>query len=591
MSWRIAMASTDRELGKYTLVAELARGGMGVVYLAHAQGPGGFQKLVVLKQLKTELAEDPKFREMFLEEANLAARLNHRNIVQTNEVSHEGDRYFMAMDYLEGCSLHTAHRRLKGDKKLTVTMELRILAEILAGLHYAHELNDYDGTPLGVVHRDVGPQNVYVTFDGQVKLLDFGVAKVLNRQQETQAGVLKGRVVYMAPEQIAGGGVDRRADIFAAGVMLRELVTGQRLWDGLSEIDTIKQLINRAIPPFPGDVHAPPELQVICEKAMAPDRENRFRTAHEMRVAIDKYVSRVDPAGSVADAGNHLAQAMVEDRKRLKEIVDARLVAGITGALPSIDFPSTRDLAASASGVSDSSSSLRMLKTPASGTLASGTASGVSEEIDGDAAARSRAGRPKEGRRSVVGAGVGIAVVAVIAVVFVARRGGGVRPETSTAGGVAQASAESLLAPLAAAPIAPPVMAPAMDTVEINVRVTPASAQIFIDDAPVDGNPFRGRFPRNPSAMHTVRAAASGFTTKSEIVKFDANGNVMLALERHAGLAVGNAAAPRPPEPRPAAPPPLATTVGTAARTTDIDPRGGKAPKRDIDQKNPYGAE
>jgi len=403
--------------------------------------------------------------------------------------------------------------------------------------------------------------------------------------------VLKGRVVYMAPEQIAGGGVDRRADIFAAGVMLRELVTGQRLWDGLSEIDTIKQLINRAIPPFPGTVHAPPELQAICEKAMAPDRANRFRTAHEMRVAIDKYVSRVDPAGSVADAGNHLAQAMVEDRKKLKEIVDARLVAGnTTGALPSLDLPSTRDLAASASGVSDSSSSLRMLKTPASGTLPSGTASGVGEEIDGDVAARSRAGRPKEGRRSVVGAGVGIAVLAVLAVVFVVRRGGGVHPVTSSAGG-AHASAESLPAPVSASPLAPPVTAPAIDTVEINVRVTPASAQIFIDDAPVDGNPFRGRFPRNPSAMHTVRAAASGFTAKSEIVKFDANGNVMLALDRHAGLAVGNAAATRPPEARPTAPPPLATTVATPARTTDIDPRGGKAPKRDIDQKNPYGAE
>ena len=583
------MAASDRELGKYTLVAELARGGMGVVYLAHAQGPGGFQKLVVLKQLKTELAEDPKFREMFLEEANLAARLNHRNIVQTNEVSQEGDRYFMAMDYLEGCSLHTAHRRLKGDQKLTVTMELRILAEVLAGLHYAHELNDYDGTPLGVVHRDVGPQNVYVTFDGQVKLLEFGVAKVLNRQQETQAGVLKGRVVYMAPEQITGGGVDRRADIFAAGVMLRELATGQRLWDGLSEIDTIKRLIERAIPPFPETVHAPPELQAICEKAMAPDREDRFRTAHEMRVAIDKYVSRVDPAGSVADAGSHLAHAMVADRKKLKEIVDARLVAGNTGALPSLDLPSTRDLIASASGDSDgSSSSRRLLRTPASGTLASGMA----EEIGGDVAARSRADRPKEGRRSLVGAGVAVAVVAVLAVVFGMRRGGagGARPEASAAD-LAHASAEPLPSPVSASPGATPMTAPGIDTVEINVRVTPTSAQIFIDDAPVDGNPFRGRFPRNPLALHTVRAAAPGFTAKSEIVKFDANGNVMLALDRHAGPAIGNAAAPRPTEPRAAGTPTAAITAVMPARTTDIDPRGGKAPKRDIDQKNPYGAE
>ena len=589
------MGASERELGKYTLVAELARGGMGVVYLAHAQGPGGFQKLVVLKQLKTELAEDPKFREMFLEEANLAARLNHRNIVQTNEVSQEGDRYFMAMDYLEGCSLHTAHRRLKGDQKLTVTMELRILADVLAGLHYAHELNDYDGTPLGVVHRDVGPQNVYVTFDGQVKLLDFGVAKVLNRQQETQAGVLKGRVVYMAPEQITGGGVDRRADIFAAGVMLREFLTGQRLWDGLSEIETIKQLINRTIPPFPETVHAPPELRAICDKAMAPLREDRFETAHEMRVAIDRYVSRVDPTGAVADAGNHLAEAMIAERKKLKDIVDARLVAGNTGALPSLDFPSTRDLAAGASGVSDrSSSSLKLLKTPASGTLASGTlASGVAEERGSDVAARSTLDVPKAGRRSSVGAtvGVAVAVLAALTVVLVMRRAGGARPEASAAGVLTHASAEPLASTASGAPTVAPASAPTMDTIELNVRVTPSGAQIFIDDAPVDGNPFRGRFPRNPLAMHTVRGAASGFTSKSEIVKFDANGNVTLALDRHAGSFVGIVAAPRPPEPRTGAALPPSIVVVAPAKTTDIDPRGGKAPKRDIDQKNPYGAE
>jgi serine/threonine-protein kinase len=597
------------ELGKYTLVAELARGGMGVIYLAQVQGPGGFQKMVVVKELKRELAEDPKFREMFLDEANLAARLNHRNIVQTNEVVEEGGRYFMAMDYLEGCSLHTAHKRLSGDKKLTLAMELRVLAEVLAGLHYAHELNDYDGSPLGVVHRDVGPQNVYLTFDGQVKLLDFGVAKVLNRQQETQAGVLKGRVAYMAPEQVSGGGVDRRVDIFAAGVMLREVMTGLRLWEGLGEIDTLKRLIARDIPKLPDDPKYPAELRAICDKAMAPDREDRFKTAHEMRVAIDLYVSRVDPSGTLTDLSSHLARELSEERKRLKDVIDASLSgSGPTSSIPSIDFPmvspSSRDVSgvSSGGGGTGPSSSRRQPKTPASGTLAAGLAPEIEVEVDASALARPTATK----KRSLIVAGIALVAVVVLVLVFASRRDKGTAAVAGSGPGSARTTLAtpepSLPTPQGAVPAtSAPAAAATADTVEITVRVSPSNAQIFVDDALVDGNPFHATFRKN-SAMHSVRAVAPGFVGKSELVKFDANSNMMLSLERLVGPAV---AAPPPPRPAdvhaapaasvaPTVAPPAAVVVAPAAPTAkaaDINLKGGKAPKRDIDPKNPYGAE
>jgi eukaryotic-like serine/threonine-protein kinase len=165
-------------LGKYQLIAELARGGMAIVYLALVQGPGGFNKLVVVKELKPELIEEPAFLAMFLDEARLAAKLSHANIVQTNEVGNDGKRYFMAMDYLDGRGLDRVRRRARASgQDLSLPIHLRILCDMLAGLHYAHTLTDFDGTPLSIVHRDVSPQNVFVMFDGQVKLLDFGIAK------------------------------------------------------------------------------------------------------------------------------------------------------------------------------------------------------------------------------------------------------------------------------------------------------------------------------------------------------------------------------------------------------------------------------
>ncbi len=588
-------------LGKYTLIGEIARGGMGIVYLAQAQGPGGFKKSVIIKELKSELSDDENFREMFLEEANLAARLNHRNIVQTNEVGQDNGRYFMAMDYLEGCSLHVARKRLQGDDKLGVSLQLRVVSEVLAGLHYAHELTDYDGSPMGVVHRDVGPQNVFLTYDGQVKLIDFGVAKVLNRQLETQAGVLKGRVAYMAPEQVGGGAVDRRVDVFAAGVLLREILTNQRLWAGLGEIDTLKKLIGRDIPLFPADADVPEELREICVKAMAPDPNDRFKTAHAMRVQLEQYVLRADPTGSLADLGTHLAKGFETERKRMKDLLDGHL--GSDGSVPNIGLlapGSSPDLSAasapgsgarSGSGARPAASSNRSARTPASGTLVSGDVADIDVEFDASPATDTAAKR----KRAMMIAGA-VAAIALAAVVVVRRGDAGAATQADRA---AASSGVAPSSPLAIPSAQGAASANADDTVEVTVRVTPANAQIFLDEAPVEGNPFRARFPRNASATHAVRAVANGFVAKTELVKFEANASLSMSLERQpVGFVPGPPVARADVRASASAQPTTSTPAQTAAlvpsskpTSTEINARGGKPPKRDIDPKNPYGAE
>src|SRR5690349_9631966 len=205
-------------VGRYRILSELGRGGMSNVFLAVASGPGGVNKLVVLKALLPDLSTEPYALAMFLDEARLAARLNHANVVQTYEVGTEGDRHVIVMEYLEGQPLSAVLRRA-GSAGLPFTLPsyLRVIVSMLEGLHYAHELTSYDGSPLMFVHRDVSPQNVFLTYDGQVKLLDFGIAKAATSQNHTAAGVIKGKLAYMAPEQMVASRIDRRADVYSVG--------------------------------------------------------------------------------------------------------------------------------------------------------------------------------------------------------------------------------------------------------------------------------------------------------------------------------------------------------------------------------------
>src|SRR4051812_32170548 len=216
--------------GRYRLVAELGQGGTATGWVAISRGPSGVNKLVVLKALRKELANDGEFRRMFLDEARLAARLNHPNIVQTYGIVDEAGPPVIIMEFLEGEPLSAILTRAHGDKAFPLAMHLKVISDLLSGLHYSHELAEYDGTPLPLVHRDITPHNVFVSFDGQVKVLDFGIAKLSGSLSRTETGVIKGKFRYMPPEQLEGAAVDRRADLFAVGVMLWEAACGDKMW-------------------------------------------------------------------------------------------------------------------------------------------------------------------------------------------------------------------------------------------------------------------------------------------------------------------------------------------------------------------------
>ncbi|HOU93525.1 MAG TPA: serine/threonine-protein kinase, partial [Polyangiaceae bacterium] len=236
-------ATSERQ---YRILIELGRGGTSDVYLAVVDGSGGFNKLVVLKALKPEIARDRAARRLFLSEARLSARLNHPNIVQVNEVIEQSGIPIIVMEYLEGRSLAEILER--GRERLPLGLHLRVLSDALRGLHYSHDLCDYDGTPLRVVHRDMSPHNVLVTFEGQVKILDFGLAKVAGTA-DSQSGVLRGRLHYMAPDQLSEDrALDRRADVYAVGVMLWEAAAGQRLWNDVSEPVVMRRVLEGRLP-------------------------------------------------------------------------------------------------------------------------------------------------------------------------------------------------------------------------------------------------------------------------------------------------------------------------------------------------------
>ncbi len=318
---------------------ELGRGGMGVVYLALAQGPAGFQKLKVVKRLRADLAADERALEMFLDEARLAARLQHPNIVQTNEVGFDGKHYYLEMEYLEGQSYDALIRLAKRKSGVPLEVSCWILTEVLAGLEHAHELVDLGGKRLDIVHRDVSPHNVMVTYDGTVKLLDFGIAKAADSQSETQTGAVKGKITYMAPEQATRKPTDRRADLFAVGVMLWQALTGERMWGEANDFEIFVKL--GAGEPIPSartvNPGAPAELDAIATRALCFDREARFASAAEMRAAIEHWLDGREKANGRAAAAL-MEEVFSEQRKAVRAEIEAQIKQPQMG-MSAVDVP------------------------------------------------------------------------------------------------------------------------------------------------------------------------------------------------------------------------------------------------------------
>ncbi|MEO5727940.1 MAG: serine/threonine-protein kinase, partial [Byssovorax sp.] len=326
------MATSAIHLGKYRLIAEIGRGGMAEVYLALLQGDLGFSKLVVVKQIRQDMAQDPELMAMFLDEGRLSARLRHPNVVETHEVAQENGHTFMTMEYLEGQPLHRIVQQVHNSGGLPLVIHLRILADMLAGLHHAHELADWDDTPFQVVHRDVTPQNVFVTYDGVVKIVDFGIAKVKGSASHTRAGIVKGKIAYLAPEQARREDLDRRADIFAAGVMLWEAVTRTRPWKGRSDHFVIERLMDGRFPSARAvNPDVPPALEAILAKALAPERDNRYSTAAEFQEAIEGYIESLGEHVDMREFGKLLSVQFAEDRRRIHDSLEEALRVDTSG--------------------------------------------------------------------------------------------------------------------------------------------------------------------------------------------------------------------------------------------------------------------
>ena len=314
--------------GRYRFIGEIGRGGMANVYLAATRGAiGGFQKLMVIKLLRADLAEEQEFRQMFLAEARLAARLSHPNVVQTYDVGEDAGRYYLAMEFVDGQTLDAVRRAPDAPTFFPPRTQLQVLVHVLAGLHYAHELKDYDGKPLNVVHRDVTPSNILLGYDGRVKLVDFGVAKALDSGTQTRAGVVKGKTGYMAPEAFTDSGhVDRRADIYSVGVLLWETLVGRRMWKHLSSTDRLQRAIEGEIEPLrPLLPELPARLEQICIKALQLRPENRYATAAELQADLESYLERHPPRVSEREIGHALTEAFAGERKRMTSVIEHQL--------------------------------------------------------------------------------------------------------------------------------------------------------------------------------------------------------------------------------------------------------------------------
>jgi serine/threonine protein kinase len=316
------------KLDRYELLCPIAEGGMASVWVARQRGKHGFEKLVAIKTILPAFASDPRFQEMFLDEARIASRIEHPNVTQILDLGEEHEVLYLAMEYVDGDALSRLnHACVRAGIKIPHGVLLRILADTCAGLHEAHEMMDSSGRPLEVVHRDVSPHNILVSSKGVAKLIDFGIAKARSRAGgETNSGVLKGKTQYMAPEQAQGTGVDRRADIWAIGVVLYYLLSGKPPYEAENQLATLHLLASGRPPmPLPATVH--PAIAAVVRKALWHAPESRYQTAAELREAIERAMVEAKVPTSQADVAAFAVKHLAERAERRRQAIELALAA------------------------------------------------------------------------------------------------------------------------------------------------------------------------------------------------------------------------------------------------------------------------
>ena len=490
-------------VGRYRVLSELGRGGMSNVYLAVARGPGGVNKLVVLKALLADLATEPYALTMFLDEVRIAAQLNHPNVVQTYEVGTEGDRHVMVMEYLEGQSLSAIVKRAEQlGSRPPARLLLRVIMNALEGLHYAHELSAYDGAPLELVHRDVSPQNIFVTYDGQVKVLDFGIAKAASSSTHTATGVVKGKIAYMAPEQTVADAIDRRADIYSVGSMLWAVAAGLKLWKDTPDVQIMRRVINGDVPtPQSVNPGCDNELNRIVMKALALDPGQRYQTALEMQHDLERYAELSGGAVKQKEIAQFVTGLFEDTRAKLKHLIERQLALVSAEETPHASLSPTPS---------------RIRNSPAHGVEASRPSQDPTVLHGGT------------GKRSGFFILIGIVGLLVAAGVLFLR----LRPELAPWN---TAASEAKPAEV------PSTSAPAPTGATLQFSASPPEAKLFLDDQELPSNPASKLLPVDGS-KHRLRAEAEGFLPEVVELSPTRDDSIAIALK------------PAPASPTPSAP-------------------------------------
>jgi serine/threonine-protein kinase len=328
------VSSSAGRIGPYRLIAKLEQGGMAEVHLAAAEDRLGSHPLRALKLLPRELLADPHLIEMFRDEARLAVRFNHPNVVQTMEVGEHEGAHYLAMELLEGETVQRLVQRAQElAEELPARAAIAIVMGVLQGLHYIHELKELEGRPLGIVHRDVTPSNLHVSTSGTVKLCDFGIAKTVVQNAVTLIGMRKGKLAYLAPEQLLGVALDGRADVYACGVVLWELLSGRRLFEQGRGPDTRARRLDEVLP------NAPPALVDVCSRALAHARADRYATALDMWNDLDAAARALGGPTAPVELGRWVERLVGEDVKNLRRLAANALRDG--RAVDTLDRPTT----------------------------------------------------------------------------------------------------------------------------------------------------------------------------------------------------------------------------------------------------------
>ena len=470
---------------------------MADVYLACTQGPRGFQKLLVVKLAR--FTGDPVFATMFLEEARIAAQLEHPNVVQTYEIAEEGTRHYIVMEYLDGGNLSRLRQRRTKQGGIPLRTSLTILVHVLEGLEYAHEARGLDGRDLKVVHRDLSPSNIMVTAQGVVKILDFGIAKATDSYSFTQTGKFSGKLSYMPPEQMRGDSVDARADLFAFGVILAESVLNEKLWGSTSAPEIAARLGKNEIPSLDRDKVIDPMLRAICDRALAPDRDQRYATAAELKSDLAKYLDVIGGPVPQRELAQFVRATIEDDRTKLQGVIDAQLqklqAQGWSSPntplpeLPRVDQVYSRSPTSAGPPHEPGFEEIQIIREPIPVIPTA----------------------PKRGvNKLVVMASILFALmIAFVIVLLVTNKRGG--------------------EPIAVQPAPPPPAAPVATTVRLEIVASPADATLVLDGKPLGGNPYVGAFPRD-AQVHELSITAPGYRSLTHQFGADRDLNLRLNL-------------------------------------------------------------